>query len=182
MNDNIIAHPDKEKILYKSPSFQIIEEIEGGKNKIVSFTTKDGVEMIGALSLIALPEFEELNWKVVIVQPRHEAFAVSQILQRDVIITLIISIIFIGIVIIGLVIWQVLPQKESAPVQPEKISIAILPFEDLTPDKKYEYLCDGIAETLINSLSPIKDLKVPARTSAFSFKGKDVPIKEVGPS
>ena len=60
------------------------------------------------------------------------------------------------------------------------ISVAVLPFEDLSPEKNYEYLCDGIAETLINSLSPIKELKVPARTSAFSFKGKDQDIREIG--
>jgi serine/threonine protein kinase/tetratricopeptide (TPR) repeat protein len=93
---------------------------------------------------------------------------------------LVPALIFFGVVIVGLIIWQVLPQKESEPVQSEKISIAILPFEDLTPEKKYEYLCDGIAETLINSLSPIKELKVPARTSAFSFRGKEQDIREIG--
>jgi TolB-like protein/lipoprotein NlpI len=93
---------------------------------------------------------------------------------------LVPALVFIGIVIAGLIIWQLLPQQESAPVQPENISIAILPFEDLSPEKKYEYLCDGIAETLINSLSPIKELKVPARTSAFSFKGKEQDIREIG--
>jgi serine/threonine protein kinase/Tfp pilus assembly protein PilF len=89
-------------------------------------------------------------------------------------------LVFIGIVIVGVVLWQLLSDKESASRQSEKISIAILPFEDLTPDRKYEYLCDGIAETLINSLSPIKELKVPARTSAFSFKGQEQDIREIG--
>ena len=93
---------------------------------------------------------------------------------------LVPALIFIAVVVIGIIIWQVLPQKESPSAKPEKISIAVLPFEDLTPVKKYEYLCDGIAETLMNSLSPIKELKVPARTSAFSFKGKEQDIREIG--
>jgi len=59
-------------------------------------------------------------------------------------------------------------------------SVAVLPFADLSPRKDQEYLCDGLAETLINALSNIKDLRVVARTSAFSFKGKDMDIREIG--
>jgi len=59
-------------------------------------------------------------------------------------------------------------------------SIAVLPFADLSPQKDQEYFCFGLAETLINALSNIKDLRVVARTSAFSFKGKDVDIREIG--
>ncbi|MHC4541251.1 MAG: protein kinase domain-containing protein [Planctomycetota bacterium] len=59
-------------------------------------------------------------------------------------------------------------------------SIAVLPFEDMSPDKDQEYFCDGMAEELINALSQIEDLRVIARTSAFSFKGKNVPIPDIG--
>ncbi len=59
-------------------------------------------------------------------------------------------------------------------------SIAVLPFADLSPQKDQEYFCDGLAETLINALSNIKDLRVVARSSAFAFKGKDMDIREVG--
>jgi serine/threonine protein kinase/lipoprotein NlpI len=89
-------------------------------------------------------------------------------------------LIFVGIIIAGIIVLQLLPEKESLSTKSEKISVAILPFEDLTPENKYEYLCDGMAETLINSLSPIKEIKVPARTSAFSFKGKEQDIREIG--
>jgi serine/threonine protein kinase/lipoprotein NlpI len=61
-----------------------------------------------------------------------------------------------------------------------KNSIAVLPFADLSAEKDQEYFCDGLAEELINVLSRIKGLKVVARTSAFSFKGKDIDIREVG--
>ncbi|MHC4538156.1 MAG: protein kinase domain-containing protein [Planctomycetota bacterium] len=59
-------------------------------------------------------------------------------------------------------------------------SIAVLAFEDMSQDKDQEYFCDGMAEELINALSQIKDLRVIARTSAFSFKGKNVPVRDIG--
>jgi serine/threonine protein kinase/tetratricopeptide (TPR) repeat protein len=62
----------------------------------------------------------------------------------------------------------------------EEKSIAVLPFVDLSPQKDQEYFCDGLAEELINSLSHISELRVPARSSSFSFKGKDLDIREVG--
>lgn len=61
-----------------------------------------------------------------------------------------------------------------------KNSIAVLPFTNMSADPEQEYFCDGIAEELINALTQIKDLRVVARTSAFSFKGKDVDIEEIG--
>ena len=59
-------------------------------------------------------------------------------------------------------------------------SIAVMPFADLSQQKDQEYFCDGMAEELINSLTKIKDLRVVARTSAFSFKGKETDIREIG--
>ena len=59
-------------------------------------------------------------------------------------------------------------------------SIAVLPFADMSPDKDQEYFCDGMAEELINVLTHIKDLHVIARTSAFSYKGRDVNVREIG--
>ncbi|MBM3312757.1 MAG: hypothetical protein FJY80_14765, partial [Candidatus Aminicenantes bacterium] len=61
-----------------------------------------------------------------------------------------------------------------------KRSIAVLPFSNLSPDKDQEYFCDGLAEEIINALSHVRDLKVVARTSAFSFKGKEIDLREVG--
>ncbi len=59
-------------------------------------------------------------------------------------------------------------------------SIAVMPFADLSQQKDQEYFCDGMAEELINSLTKIKDLRVVARTSAFSFKGKETDVREIG--
>jgi len=50
----------------------------------------------------------------------------------------------------------------------------------MSPQKDQEYFCDGMTEELINRLSNIKELKVPARTSVFTFKGKAEDIREIG--
>jgi len=59
---------------------------------------------------------------------------------------------------------------------PPPHSIAVLPFVNLSGDKEQEYFSDGLTEELLNSLAEINELQVAARTSAFSFKGKDADI------
>ncbi len=59
-------------------------------------------------------------------------------------------------------------------------SIAVLPFTNMSADPEQEYFCDGISEEIINSLTQINELRVVARTSAFSFKGKEIDIREIG--
>jgi TolB-like protein len=59
---------------------------------------------------------------------------------------------------------------------PPPHSIAVLPFVNMSGDKEQEYFSDGLTEELLNSLARINELQVAARTSAFSFKGKDTDI------
>ena len=59
-------------------------------------------------------------------------------------------------------------------------SIAVLPFTDMSQEQDQEYFCDGMAEELLDALSRIKDLRVAARTSSFSFKGQQRDIREIG--
>jgi len=68
--------------------------------------------------------------------------------------------------------------EEAALPAPEK-SIAVLPFVNLSSDKEQEYFSDGIAEDLLNLLTKVTQLQVTARTSSFSFKGKDTAIPEI---
>jgi TolB-like protein/Flp pilus assembly protein TadD len=58
-------------------------------------------------------------------------------------------------------------------------SIAVLPFTDLSPTKDQEYFSDGISEELLNLLAQVPQLSVTARTSSFSFKGKNIAIPEI---
>ncbi len=64
--------------------------------------------------------------------------------------------------------------------QEQPLSIAVLPFVNMSADAENEYFSDGLSEAIINTLTKIKDFKVVARTSAFSFKGKDVDVRDVG--
>ena len=59
-------------------------------------------------------------------------------------------------------------------------SIAVMPFVNMSADAENEYFCDGLAEELLNALAKIKNLKVAARTSAFSFKNRNVEVGEIG--
>jgi len=81
---------------------------------------------------------------------------------------------------INLLLHLKAPEPEAIPVSKWKNSIAVLPFVDMSPQKDQEYFCDGMTENLINRLSNISELKVPARTSAFMFKGKTPDMHEVG--
>ena len=59
-------------------------------------------------------------------------------------------------------------------------SIAVLPFANLSDDPSNQYFCDGLAEELINGLAKLEQIRVVARTSAFSFKGKERDVREIG--
>jgi adenylate cyclase len=60
-----------------------------------------------------------------------------------------------------------------------KASIAVLPFVDMSPEGDQEYFSDGISEELLNLLAKIPQLRVISRTSAFSYKGKDIKLSEM---
>ena len=62
---------------------------------------------------------------------------------------------------------------------PPPHSLAVLPFVNMSGDPKQEYFSDGLTEEILNSLARINELQVSARTSSFSFKGKDVDISTI---
>ncbi|HEY3936498.1 MAG TPA: winged helix-turn-helix domain-containing protein [Bryobacteraceae bacterium] len=61
-----------------------------------------------------------------------------------------------------------------------QVSIAVLPFANMSAEKEDEYFGDGLAEEIINQLANVPRMKVAARTSSFFFKGKDVDAAEIG--
>jgi TolB-like protein len=91
------------------------------------------------------------------------------------------TIIALLVVALGYFVWQ----SQKTTVEPEDLvardqSIAVLPFENMSSDKEQEYFSDGLSEELLNLLAKIPELKVSSRSSAFSYKGKDFKIPEVG--
>src|SRR5712664_2968874 len=73
-----------------------------------------------------------------------------------------------------------LPVGDAEPLAlPDKPSIAVLPFQNMSGDPEQEYFADGVVEDIITALSRVRWLFVIARHSSFTFKGKAVDIKEV---
>jgi adenylate cyclase len=93
-------------------------------------------------------------------------------------------------VAVGFVIWHLYlrpaPRQDVASVEkmafplPDKPSIAVLPFVNMSGDAKQEFLGDGITENIISALSQVPTLFVIARQSTFTYKGKPVKIQQVG--
>jgi TolB-like protein/Tfp pilus assembly protein PilF len=73
-------------------------------------------------------------------------------------------------------------QPEPAPVEliADITSIAVLPFADMSPGRDQDYLCEGLAEELINALTHIDGLRVASRTASFQFRNPGADIREVG--
>ena len=66
------------------------------------------------------------------------------------------------------------------PAPPDKSSIAVLAFNNMSGDPEQEYFSDGISEDIITDLSKLSELHVIARNSTFTYKGKPVDVKQVG--
>ena len=70
-------------------------------------------------------------------------------------------------------------RASAAPASSDRKSIAVLPFTNMSGDPENEYFADGISEELLNVLVRIDDLRVPSRTSSFTFKNSDQKISEI---
>jgi TolB-like protein len=69
---------------------------------------------------------------------------------------------------------------EAAVAAPEGVSLAVLPFVDMSPEHNQECFSDGLSEELLNQLAQISELRVAGRTSSFSFKGKNDDLRVIG--
>ena len=74
-----------------------------------------------------------------------------------------------------------MPKREATALAlPDKPSIAVLPFQNMSGDPEQEYFADGMVEEIITALSRVRQLFVIARNSSFTYKGRAVDIKQVG--
>jgi len=99
-----------------------------------------------------------------------------------------LSALAVVVAIVGVGVWSI--YFRSTPIEPasldkmayplpEKPSIAVLPFNNLSGDPDQEYIADGMTENIITALSYIPELFVIARNSTFTYKGKAVKAQEV---
>ena len=102
--------------------------------------------------------------------------------QRVVLAVVIVLLLVVG----GLLIWRTAsPPIEVASVEkmvfplPDKPSIAVLPFDNMSGKPEQEYFSDGLTEQIITNLSKLPNLFVIARNSTFTYKGKPVKVKQV---
>jgi len=86
-----------------------------------------------------------------------------------------------------LALWEFYVRPDVAPASlekmayplPDKPSIAVLPFDNMSKDPEQDYFCDGITDEIITALAKVPDLFVIARNSTFTYKGKPVKIQQV---
>ncbi len=76
---------------------------------------------------------------------------------------------------------ETVPHSPAVPIAPPAgVSLAVLPFVDMSPEHNQEYFSDGLSEELLNQLAQIRELRVTGRTSSFSFKGKNEDLRVIG--
>jgi TolB-like protein len=90
----------------------------------------------------------------------------------------------VAVVILAGTMREITSMEPSEPLLPslddiDSASVAVLPFVNMSNDEQNEYFSDGLTETLLHMLAQLPDLKVSARTSAFSFKNKNVDIRTI---
>jgi serine/threonine protein kinase/tetratricopeptide (TPR) repeat protein len=98
--------------------------------------------------------------------------------------TLLPALVALGAVVIVIFFWQVVFKSSEGPspvsTQSNRISLAVLPFEDTDPARRSQYLGDAMAETLTGALKNVERLRLIDKESAFSFKGLDRDGRMIG--
>ena len=93
--------------------------------------------------------------------------------------TLLPAFIAVIVVLVGLLIWKPWSKKDSLPAGPDKFSIAVLPFDDQSPEKDLEQFCGGIADDIITKLVKIKEWSIVDWHSAMQFQNTNKTLREI---
>ena len=153
------------------------------KKKLTNF----GYEYIGAHDVKNISE--PVRVYKILTEPEYAGKVIGEEIPKPVWPrTAIIALVVLAVVACSLAIWNFYvrrPSIETASVEkmafplPEKPSIAVLPFDNLSGDPKQDYFSDGITESIITTLSNLSNLFVIARNSTFTYKGKPVKVQQV---
>jgi adenylate cyclase len=172
-----------------------VEGLAEGGGICISGTVYDSIKNKLSLSYESLGEHTVKNIKEPVrvyrmrIGPDAAALGVSKDKRHGVKRWQWIALAAMVVLIVGAVaIWNFyfrLPSVEPASVEkmayplPDKPSIAVLPFDNLSGDPEQEYIADGITENIITTLSYISELFVIARNSTYTYKGKPVKAQQV---
>lgn len=140
--------------------------------------------------ILSLKQKEEKKTKPVELGPKEPGTPITQPIAKKITLPKQWQWVALVIVIIlaALAIWRVYfytPPGRVASIErmafplPDKPSIAVLPFVNMTDDPRQEVFCDGLTEEIITTLSKIPKLFVIARNSTFTYKGKPVKVQQV---
>ncbi len=114
-----------------------------------------------------LKRTEDVDLEAAAQRPRHRAW---------IFVVIIAGAMSLGLFFLGRI---TAPSKQSGANEVSSKSIAVLPFVDLSEGHNQEYFCDGISEEILDALAKVEGLRVVARTSSFSFKGKNADVAEI---
>jgi serine/threonine protein kinase/Flp pilus assembly protein TadD len=84
----------------------------------------------------------------------------------------------LAVLVLGLIAWRFVLHKNNSLSLARVRSIAVMPFEDLSPQKDQDYICEGLADELITRLIGVEGLRIPARASTFLLRGREP--REIG--
>src|SRR5438132_12426625 len=114
-----------------------------------------------------LKRTEDVDRAAAAQRPRHRAW---------IFVVIIAGAMSLGLFFLGRI---TAPSKQSGINEVSSKSIAVLPFVNMSSDKEQDYFSDGLSEELLNQLAQVPQLRVIARTSSFSFKGKEVDVETI---
>jgi TolB-like protein len=98
-----------------------------------------------------------------------------------------VLVVTVGYLLVDKLVLQKTPEavapiqtaEQTAPVAEDDVSVAVLPFVNMSGDQENEYFSDGLTETLLHMLAQLPELRVAARTSSFAFKGQNKNVTEI---
>jgi TolB-like protein/class 3 adenylate cyclase len=147
----------------------------------------DGVNIAARLEGIARPGaicLSEDAYRQVRARLGHEVNDLGQIQLKNIVEPVRVYALLVGLPAQAKAVAPVEPATEEKPAPrlalPDKPSIAVLPFQNLSGDPEQEYFADGMVEEIITALSRIRWLFVIARNSSFTYKGQAVDLRQVG--